>query len=47
MTPITRLPDSVSSAIRVLCEIGTNRRKWAVLGDMLELATGLRMPTGK
>jgi UDP-N-acetylmuramoyl-tripeptide--D-alanyl-D-alanine ligase len=30
-------PDSVSSAIRVLCEIGTNRRKWAVLGDMLEL----------
>ncbi|NLU31760.1 MAG: UDP-N-acetylmuramoyl-tripeptide--D-alanyl-D-alanine ligase [Clostridiaceae bacterium] len=30
-------PASVSSALRVLCEIGANRRKWAVLGDMLEL----------
>mgnify|MGYP000907684964 CR=1 FL=1 len=30
-------PASVSSAIRVLCEIGAGRRKWAVLGDMLEL----------
>jgi len=30
-------PASVSSALKVLCEIGTGRRKWAVLGDMLEL----------
>jgi len=30
-------PASVSSALRVLSEIGANRRKWAVLGDMLEL----------
>lgn len=30
-------PASVSSALKVLTEIGANRRKWAVLGDMLEL----------
>lgn len=30
-------PASVGSALKVLCEIGSDRRKWAVLGDMLEL----------
>lgn len=30
-------PASVSSALKVLSEIGANKRKWAVLGDMLEL----------
>lgn len=30
-------PASISSALKVLTEIGANRRKWAVLGDMLEL----------
>lgn len=30
-------PASVSAALGVLAEIGSNRRKWAVLGDMLEL----------
>lgn len=30
-------PDSVMAALDVLCEIAGKRRKWAVLGDMLEL----------
>ena len=30
-------PDSVMAAIDVLCEIAGKSRKWAVLGDMLEL----------
>lgn len=30
-------PDSIMAAIDVLCEIGGRSRKWAVLGDMLEL----------
>lgn len=30
-------PASIGSALGVLAEIGANKRKWAVLGDMLEL----------
>lgn len=30
-------PDSVRAAIEVLCEVGEKKRKWAILGDMLEL----------
>ncbi|MGI6085984.1 MAG: UDP-N-acetylmuramoyl-tripeptide--D-alanyl-D-alanine ligase [Acetivibrionales bacterium] len=30
-------PDSMTAAIDVLCEIAGEKRKWAVLGDMLEL----------
>lgn len=30
-------PDSISAALYVLADIGKNKRKWAILGDMLEL----------
>jgi UDP-N-acetylmuramoyl-tripeptide--D-alanyl-D-alanine ligase len=30
-------PSSIKAALEVLCDIGKNTRKWAVLGDMLEL----------
>ncbi len=30
-------PSSMKAALDVLCEIGKGKRKWAVLGDMLEL----------
>jgi len=30
-------PSSVKAAIDVLCEISANRRRWVILGDMLEL----------
>jgi len=30
-------PSSVRAALNVLCDIGRGKRKWAVLGDMLEL----------
>lgn len=30
-------PSSMQAALSVLCEIGSGKRKWAVLGDMLEL----------
>lgn len=30
-------PSSVRAALSVLCDIGRGKRKWAVLGDMLEL----------
>jgi UDP-N-acetylmuramoyl-tripeptide--D-alanyl-D-alanine ligase len=30
-------PSSIKAALEVLCDIGTGMRKWAVLGDMLEL----------
>jgi len=30
-------PSSVKAALDILCDIGSGKRKWAVLGDMLEL----------
>lgn len=30
-------PSSIEAALNVLCDVGKGRRKWAVLGDMLEL----------
>ncbi len=40
-------PSSMTAAIDVLCEIAGQRRKWAVIGDMLELGDWAREAHGK